>query len=62
MKGDPLSRLNISAEAIIERDQYVFEQAIRNKVPICMLLSGGYQKTNAEVIAQSIANLYKHFE
>jgi hypothetical protein len=31
---------------------------LRNHVPIVMLLSGGYQKVNEEVIANSIKNIY----
>jgi hypothetical protein len=35
---------------------------LKNNVPICMVLSGGYQKINAKVIADSIKNLYDKFD
>ena len=40
---------------MIDRDELVFKHAYEiNKVPIVMLLSGGYQMSNAPVIARSI--------
>jgi histone deacetylase 11 len=39
---DPLGRLKITKEGIIERDRYVFEQARKKNIPIVMILSGGY--------------------
>lgn len=39
------------------RDQMVFEACREAEVPVVMLTSGGYQKNNAEVIANSIGNL-----
>ena len=57
MVGDPLGNLHISAEGIVKRDFLVFQQACSvYKVPIVMLLSGGYQYENAPVIARSITN------
>jgi len=53
--------LNISADGIIKRDEYVFRLATENKIPVLMVLSGGYQKSNAQVIADSIENLGKKF-
>jgi histone deacetylase 11 len=57
LKGDPLGILNIDEASVILRDQMVFEFAKKNKIPIVMTLSGGYQKANARVIADSIINL-----
>ena len=37
------------------------EMCTRRKVPMVMILSGGYQKINAEIIADSIENLLKKF-
>ena len=42
MAGDPLGRLNISPEGMIARDELMFRLAFDNKVPIAMVLSGGY--------------------
>ncbi len=57
LKGDPLGILNIDEASVILRDELVFKFAIENKIPIVMMLSGGYQKVNAKVIADSIKNL-----
>jgi len=57
LQGDPLGCLNITPKGVIERDQIVFNEALERKIPIVMLLSGGYQKTNAQVIADSVVNL-----
>ena len=39
----------------------MFSHALTNHIPIVMLLSGGYQKNNAKIIADSIANLNQKF-
>lgn len=46
-----------SLQGIIERDQYVFGTFRAHGIPIVMLLSGGYLKASAKVIADSIMNL-----
>lgn len=58
-EGDPLGGLNISDDAIIQRDEIIFRAALENNIPICMVTSGGYQKKNAPTIAESINNLYR---
>jgi len=62
LDGDPLGRLCVSAKGVIKRDELVFGYALERKIPIVMVLSGGYQKSNAAVIAQSITNLHKQFK
>eukprot|EP00898_Chlorokybus_atmophyticus_P005493 jgi/Chlat1/5945/Chrsp4S06269 len=60
LAGDPLGRLGVSPAGVIARDEAVFRFARRGHdapVPVVMVTSGGYQKTNAAVIAQSIKNL-----
>nr|XP_018916208.1 PREDICTED: histone deacetylase 11 [Bemisia tabaci] len=57
LSGDPLGRLDISAEGIIRRDEIVFMKARERRVPIVMLTSGGYLKKTAEIISRSILNL-----
>ena len=47
LAGDSLGRMNVSAEGIVERDRIVFDMCLRRGIPIVMLLSGGYQQTNA---------------
>ena len=40
----------------------MFKMALDRKVPIVMLLSGGYQTTNAPNIADSIENMVTKFK
>lgn len=42
LAGDRLARLRLTPEGIIERDRLVFDHAVRRKVPIVMVLGGGY--------------------
>lgn len=57
LDGDPLGRLRISPNGITIRDEKVFRFARERNVPIVMLTSGGYMKSSARVIADSITNL-----
>lgn len=57
LSGDKLGAFDITETGIIERDEFVFRKAKQNSIPIVMLLSGGYQKSNASVITNSIINL-----
>lgn len=59
LDGDPLGRLRISPDGIIKRDEKVFAFACDRNVPLVMLTSGGYMKSSARVIADSIINLTK---
>ncbi|EGT48549.1 hypothetical protein CAEBREN_32506 [Caenorhabditis brenneri] len=58
LSGDPLGAMKLSPQCIIARDEIVFKMARSKGIPICMLTSGGYQKNNALIIAQSIENLH----
>ena len=59
--GDEEGEMNVSARGIVKRDELVFEVAKQNKVPVCMLLSGGYTKRSAKVIGYSLINLINRF-
>ena len=61
LTGDPLGALDISADGVVKRDEMVTEAAREAKVPLVMLLSGGYQKSNAAVITRSLLNLRAKF-
>ncbi len=54
---DPLGGLNISEQGIINRDEIVFKAASDNKVPILMLLSGGYHKRSGDIVGRSIVKM-----
>ncbi|CAF4605796.1 unnamed protein product [Rotaria sp. Silwood2] len=59
LQDDPLGNLDITPEGVIIRDEIVFSKCIRERnIPIVMCTSGGYQRTNARVIADSILNLF----
>jgi len=57
LRGDPLGNLAISEEGVMERDRLVFSTFRALNIPVVMLLSGGYSKASAGVIASSIVNL-----
>ncbi|KAK1258364.1 Histone deacetylase 2 [Acorus gramineus] len=57
LDGDPLGQMKISPDGVTHRDEMVFRFAQDKKTPILMLTSGGYMKSSARVIADSIANL-----
>lgn len=57
LENDPLGLLSITPSGVIQRDEMVFHTAITKKIPIVMLLSGGYLRSSAKVIADSIMNL-----
>ncbi|KAJ4808636.1 Histone deacetylase 2 [Rhynchospora pubera] len=57
LEGDPLGRLKISPEGVAMRDEKVFRFAKERNIPLIMLTSGGYMKSSARVIADSIINL-----
>lgn len=60
---DTLGGLKLSAQGIKDRDQMVWEFAMRElQVPICMVLSGGYAPDSASVIAGSLSALFDRFE
>ncbi|CAH8302231.1 unnamed protein product [Eruca vesicaria subsp. sativa] len=49
--------LEISPDGITSRDEKVFRFSREREIPVVMLTSGGYMKSNARVIADSIENL-----
>ncbi|CAL4175835.1 unnamed protein product [Meganyctiphanes norvegica] len=57
MIGDSLGLLSISKKGIIERDEIVWSKVRQRGIPIMMVTSGGYQRSTAAVIADSIINL-----
>jgi histone deacetylase 11 len=57
--NDPWGCMDVSEQAIIDRDYYIFSEAISHNIPICMVLSGSYFPRSAEVISQSIVQIIK---
>lgn len=61
LENDPLGFVEVSKEGIIQRDELVIASAIARRIPILMLLAGGYTKESSDVIASSINNIQKKF-
>ncbi|KAI4964004.1 hypothetical protein ZWY2020_008498 [Hordeum vulgare] len=57
LDGDPLGNLKIIPEGVVIRDEKVFKFAKDQNIPLVMMTSGGYMKSSARVIADSITNL-----
>lgn len=58
-QSDPLGSLSITANGILVRDEVVLEQCLERKIPILMVLSGGYTRDSASLIASSISYSFK---
>nr|XP_039267078.1 histone deacetylase 11-like [Styela clava] len=54
LKGDPLGKLNISPNGVKERDKIVFTEVRGRDIPIAMVLSGGFTRNTAGIVADSI--------
>ena len=61
LEGDTIGELNISSQGAIRGDELVFEYALGRKIPILMLIGGGYQLGAAEHLADVIAHLITKF-
>jgi len=60
LDGDPLNGdVQISQQGVMKRDELVFKAALTRKIPIVMVLSGGYAPDSAEAIILSLKNLLK---
>lgn len=55
--GDQLGGLNLSAEDILQRDLFVFQQCRQRHIPVVMLLSGGYSQQSYRLVANTVAQL-----
>ena len=58
-ESDRLGGMNVNRQGIIDRDEFVFQQAQTNNIPICMTTSGGYTSESASLIGASIINLHQ---
>ena len=61
LEGDELGRLSVDRQGVVLRDEEVFRQCKEAGAAVVMLMSGGYQQVNGEIIAESIANLHDKF-
>lgn len=61
IEDDPLGKLAVSREGIFERDRRVWLAAIRNRVPIFMVLAGGYAPQAGALAGQCAAHCVLQF-
>ncbi|GAB3997041.1 histone deacetylase [Spirosoma daeguense] len=50
LSSDRLGKLNVSREGCKQRDTFVFEQAIKNGLPIAVSMGGGYSPRLADIV------------
>ena len=56
-KGDPLGRLQVSEQGILERDRYVFHTLTAAAIPWVMVLSGGYTRQSYQLVANAVTDV-----
>lgn len=59
--GDPLGGLELSSEAILERDLLVVRACRKRGIPVVMLLAGGYTRQSYRLIARSVQTLLERY-
>ena len=59
---DPLGKMKITAQGIMGRDAFVWTQAFAHKIPILMVLSGGYSAESAQIVGTSVKKIIKQFK
>lgn len=58
-ENDPIGRMSISRNGIIERDFFLFSQARLRNIPILMVLSGGYSDEGSAIVGESIEKILR---
>jgi acetoin utilization deacetylase AcuC-like enzyme len=58
LASDKLGKMALSKAACKERDRFVFEQCIRNKIPVQVSMGGGYSP-NIKDIVDAHCNTYR---
>ena len=60
LDGDRLGGMRVSAGGIVQRDELVFREALKRKIPILMVLSGGYTRRSGHITGQSLENILRN--
>ena len=58
-EDDPIGRLKISAEGILARDRLVFQTLVTARIPVVMVLSGGYTSESYQLVARSVGEVWE---
>lgn len=61
LDGDPLAHLRLTPQGVVERDRMVVDEAVRRKVPIVMVLGGGYSQDAWRVQYDSIRRMIERY-
>ncbi|MBN2210936.1 MAG: histone deacetylase [Sedimentisphaerales bacterium] len=61
LADDPLAHLAMTGAGINQRDMYVIEQCIQRKIPVVMVLGGGYSSQAWSVQYGSIRDIIKRY-
>ena len=57
--GDQLGGLRLSVADVLARDLYVFKQLRARRIPVVMLLSGGYSRQSYALVANTVIELLR---
>jgi len=58
---DSLGNLDLTFNDIVQRDLFVVSETRRNKIPLVMVLAGGYSEKSWEIHCKSISEIIKQF-
>jgi acetoin utilization deacetylase AcuC-like enzyme len=50
LETDKLGRLSVSIEGCKQRDKFVFDQCLKNEIPVSVSMGGGYSPRIAHII------------
>ena len=56
-EGDPLGRLNVSEQGVLDRDRYVFNTLTAAALPWVMVLSGGYTRHSYQLVVNAVTDV-----
>lgn len=59
LKRDPIGRLGLTAEDILERDLFVLGELQTRRIPAVMLLAGGYTRESYRLVARTVERVVK---
>jgi histone deacetylase 11 len=54
--GDPLGRIEVTAEGVLKRDRFVIDELLRRGTNVLVLPSGGYTRESYRLISNTISH------
>lgn len=55
--ADQLGGMNVTAAGILERDRFVLDEFVSRRIPVVVLLSGGYSRESYQLVAQMVEHV-----